>query len=125
MLFVTPFQTSRACASSLRRVNALRGTLKSRIPLASLRSHARSAPACLSRSVLAKSSVSRGSKEEAATAVAVRKCARAASGWTVLHIFHWASGMHMPVRRALTTGGRMFAFLFAFQSEGHNSRKIQ
>lgn len=39
--FMTSFQTSRACASSLRRVNALRGTINSRIPISSLRTHVR------------------------------------------------------------------------------------
>lgn len=125
VLSVTPFQTSRACASSLRRVNALRGTLNSRIPLSSLRPHVRSASACLARSAVAKSGPSRRSKEEAATAVAVRRRARTTGGWTVSRIFHWAAGMHMPVRRVLTAGGRMFEFLFAFRSESRKAREMQ
>lgn len=112
---VTLVQTSRACASSLRRVNALRGTLNSPIPVSSLRPHGRAAHAGLRRIERAKPPVvarpmSRRSREEVA-ATAMQRRARTNGNWAISRIFPWAAGMHLPVRRILSAGGRMFEFL--------------
>jgi hypothetical protein len=112
---VTPIQTSRACASSLRRVNALRGTLNSRIPVSSLRPHVRSAHAGLlgidsAKLLVVAKPMSRRSKEEVATTAGQRR-ARTNGNWAISRIFPWAAGMHLPVRRILSAGGRMFEFL--------------
>jgi hypothetical protein len=112
VLFVNPFQTSRVCASSLRRVSALRGTLNSRIPIPSLRPHLRSAPGCGLQSTPLRLRIPRRSSETSATTGLEALQARTTGRWTVTRSFPWGgAGTHVPVRRVSVAGGRMFEFL--------------
>lgn len=111
VLFVNPLPTSRVCASSLRRVSALRGTLNSRTPVSSLRPQVRSMAHRGLRSLPAKSSVPWRADDTSTIARVERLRARTACRWAVTRIFRWEAGIHIPVRRVFVAGGRMFGFI--------------
>jgi hypothetical protein len=68
--------------------------------------------------------MSRRSKEEVAT-TAMQRRARTNGNWAISRIFPWAAGMHLPVRRILYAGGRMFEFLIPFHPGTRRSREMR